>query len=397
MTLRNTLIIYFLATFLQAGTYGLTFLLPPLFAAFGADEKDVGTVLIFTTFSTLVTVLYLGQITAFLGRLNAIGLASVLIAVSLFLFGQATSFSPVLFLSGTVLGIGWGLFYVLTPVVLTEITEKADRIRVFTLLSVFIMAGFGLSPVFGYLLVDAGFDIALTFTLTALFCLLSGALFIGLRGAIKRLSHGQIPAISSGLSVAAVRAVFCSRAIRPIIMVGLGASVFAAVTNFQTVYAGQNGLEYATYFFAYTVTVIVCRVVFAEFLGGRSPYGTISVLLAVMVASIASLLFLTDGRITYVIGAALFGVGYGVSYPIVKAMAANDADPEYLEQTLQIFGFSYFIGVFGFPFIAGWTITVFGIGTLLIIAIILSAMECLMALSRYLSDRRSPLIETNTD
>lgn len=386
MTLRNILIVYFLATFLQAGTYGLTFLLPPLFAAFGADEKDVGTVLIFTTVSTLVTVLYIGHITALLGRLNAIGLASVLIAASLFLFGQATGFGPVLFLAGTILGVGWGLFYILTPIVLTEITEKADRIRVFTLLSVFIMAGFGLSPVFGYLLVDAGFDIGLTFTLTALFCLVSGALFMGLRDAVKRLSHGQVPAISSGLSMVAVRAVFCSRAIRPIIMVGLGASVFAAVTNFQTVYAAQNGLEYATYFFAYTVTVIVCRVVFAEFLGGRAPYGTISILLAVMVASVASLLFLTDGRITYIIGAVLFGVGYGVSYPIVKAMAANDAEPEYLEQTLQIFGFSYFIGVFGFPFIAGWTITEFGIGTLLVIAIVLSATECLLALHRYLGD-----------
>lgn len=394
MTLRNTLFIYFFATFLQAGTYGLTFLLPPLFEAFGADEKDVGTVLIFTTVSTLVTVLYMGHITALLGRLNAIGLASVLIAISLFLFGQATNFGPMLFLAGTILGIGWGLFYILTPVVLTEITEKEDRIRVFTMLSVFIMAGFGLSPVFGYLLVDAGYNIGLTFTLTAIFCLISGALFMALRGSILRLSHGQVPAISSGLSIKAIQEVLQSRAIRPIIMVGVGASVFAAVTNFQTVYAAQNGLEYATYFFAYTVTVIVCRIVFAEFLGGPAPYGTISILLAVMVVSVTSLLFLTDGRITYIIGAVLFGIGYGVSYPIVKAMAANDAKPEYLEQTLQIFGFSYFIGVFGFPFIAGWIITAFGISPLLMVAILLSAIECLLALRRYMGDKRLHLVDS---
>jgi MFS family permease len=389
MTLRTTLFVYFVATFLQAGTYGLTFLLPPLFEAFGADEKDVGTVLIFTTVSTLVTVLYMGHITAFLGRLNAVGLASVLIAISLFMFGQATEFGPMLFLSGAILGVGWGLFYILTPLILTEITQKADRIRVFTMLSVFIMAGFGLSPVFGYLLVDAGFDIGLTFTLTAAFCLISGAMFMALKGTVLRLSHGQVPSISSGLSLRAIRAVFQSRAIRPIIMVGLGASVFAAVTNFQTVYAAQNGLEYATYFFSYTVTVIVCRIVFAEFLGGRAPYGTISILLAIMVASVTSLLLLTDGRITYIIGAVLFGIGYGVSYPIVKAMAANDAEPEYLEQTLQIFGFSYFIGVFGFPFVAGWTITAFGIGTLLIMASVLAAVECMLALHRYVTDLKA--------
>lgn len=254
-----------------------------------------------------------------------------------------------------------------------------------------------MSPVFGYLLVDAGFDIGLTFTLTAVLCLISGALFMSLRGAIAKLSHGQTPSISSGLSMVALRQVFRSRAIRPIIMVGLGASVFAAVTNFQTVFAAQNGLEYATYFFAYTVTVIICRVVFAEFMGGRAPYGTISVLLAIMVASVASLMFLTDGRISYIIGAVLFGIGYGVSYPIVKAMAANDAKPEYLEQTLQIFGFSYFIGVFGFPFIAGWTITAFGIGSLLALAIVLSAVECLLAFHRFATDNRTLIAKSAPD
>ena len=389
MSISSTLFIYFIATFLQAGPYGLTFLLPPLFGAFGADEKDVGTVLVFTAVSTLVTVLYLGHITAKLGRLNTICLASVLIAVSLFVFGSAREFGLFLFLAGTLLGVGWGLFYVLTPIVLTEITRKEDRVRVFTLLSVFIMAGFGLSPVLGYLLVDAGFDIGLTFTLTAGLCLVSGTMFFGLRKAIARLSHGEVPAISSGLNFSSMVAVFRSRAIRPIIMVGLGASVFAAVTNFQTVYADQNGLEYATYFLTYTVTVIVCRVVFAEFLGGRSPYGSIAFLLAVMAVSVASLLLFTDGRATYIIGALLFGIGYGVSYPIVKAMAANDADPRQLEPTMQLFGVSYFIGVFGFPFIAGWTITVYGIFTLLSLAIVLSVIECLMAFHRFVGDRNA--------
>ena len=387
MTLRTTLAIYFTATFLQAGTYGLTFLLPPLFNAFGANEKDVGTVLAFTAASTLITVLYLGHIVAWIGRLNAIGAASVLIALSLFMFGRASDFDATLILAGMLLGSGWGLFYVLTPVVLTEIVRKDERVRVFTLLSVFIMAGFGLSPVLGYLLVDAGFEIGLTFTLTAALCLVSGAVFVGLRGAIKSLSHGEVPAIGGGLNFPSLIAVFRSRAARPIIMVGLGASVFAAVTNFQTVYADQNGLEYATYFLTYTITVIICRIVFAEFVGGRFPYGSIAFLLAVMTMSVASLLFFTEGRLTYIIGAFLFGVGYGVSYPIVKAMAANDADPRQLEPTMQLFGVSYFIGVFGFPFAAGWIITIHGIFTLLSVAVVLSAIECLMALHRFLLDR----------
>ncbi len=385
MTMRNILILYFGATFLQAGTYGLTFLLPPLFESFGANEKDVGIVLLLTTISTLLSVLYLGHLTVAIGRVNTIGLAAAILGMSLFLFGQADNFGPMLFIAGGLLGIGWGLFYVLTPVILTEITPKQDRIRIFMLLSVFIMAGFGLSPVFGAYLVKAGYGVDLAFSLTAMFCLISGCIFLVLRKPIAAHSLDQSPSANSGLSGGAlswavVQKVLRSPARRPIIMIGMGAAVFAAVTNFQTVFAEQNGLDYTIYFLAYTMTVIACRVLFAQFIGGRSPYGIIAILLGVMAVSVLSLILFKDRELLYILGAVLFGIGYGVSYPIIKAMAANDADPAYLEQTLQIFGFSYFIGVFGFPFVSGWIIVTNGISVLLMVAVLLSIFEGILAL-----------------
>jgi len=384
--LKPLLTLYFLATFLQAGTYGLTFLLPPLFESFGANEKDVGTVLASTTASTLIVVLSLGHITERLGRVNTIVLASVLIAASLALFGQATQYGPMLFVAGLLLGAGWGLFYVLTPVVLAEITSKDDRVRAFTLLSVFIMAGFGLSPVLGAYLSKSQFGIASTFTLTAGLCLISGVIFMKLRKPIASLSISSVDNDHSGLDWTGIKVVIQSRALRPIVMVGIGASVFAAVTNFQTVYASEHGLDCAQYFLAYTITVIICRVLFAEFVDGHAPYGVIAILLAVMVISVVCFLFFTDSQILYILGAVLFGIGYGVSYPIVKAMAANDANPAYMSQTLQLFGLSYFIGVFGFPFVAGWIITTTGIATLLTVAAVLSVIESVLAARRYQQD-----------
>ena len=47
------------------------------------------------------------------------------------------------------------MFYLLTPVVLTQIITSDERVRYFTLLSVFIMAGFGLSPVVGTFMNEA--------------------------------------------------------------------------------------------------------------------------------------------------------------------------------------------------------------------------------------------------
>ena len=294
---------------------------------------------------------------------------------------------------------------------LNQIITADQRIRFFTLLSVFIMAGLGLSPVLGAWLEQAGQGIAMAFWINGGLCFLSAALFAVLhRPFCAQIdAHAANPAASAGatstgdtpagatsagdtsigdqLSIATIRQVFQSRAALPIIMVGLGASVFAAMTNFQVVYAAENGFDYADYFLAYTAAVIICRVLFAEFVGGRNPYGTIALLLAVMAASVALFILLGNSRSGYIMGAALFGIGYGVAYPIVKAMAANDADAAVMPQTMQLFGLSYFIGVFGFPFIAGWLIVTLGLGTLLVTALALAIIETALASWRYFASR----------
>jgi len=388
MTRRTLFIAYYFAIFLQAGTYGLTFLLPPLFATFGGTETDVGFVLGITAISTIITILWLGHLTACLGQMQTIAISSVLITVALFIFGMADSLDGVIYAAGALLGVGWGLYYVLTPVVLTQLIAATERVRAFTLLSVFVMAGFGLSPVLGGSLVKPGYGIEFAFILLGLLCLISGGIFWMLKGAVATHSITSIKQENSELSISITLQVLRTKALRPIIMVWLGASVFAAVANFQTVYAGLRGLDYSWYFLAYTITVVICRMVLAEFIGGRAPYGVIAALLAVMTASILLLLVLGDSSALYVLAAVLFGIGYGVSYPIVKAMGANDATPEIMSQTLQIFGVAYFIGVFGFPFIAGWIINSFGMTPLLYVAAIMATIECLAALLRYQNDRR---------
>ena len=64
---------FFLAVFLQSGTYGLTFLLPELFTAFEANEKDVGAMLAVTTLVTIITVYYSGHLSDLLGRMSTLG------------------------------------------------------------------------------------------------------------------------------------------------------------------------------------------------------------------------------------------------------------------------------------------------------------------------------------
>lgn len=64
-------------------------------------------------------------------------------------------------------------------------------------------------------------------------------------------------------------------------------------------------------------------------------------------------------------------------------MDAYDADQEIIQQTLQLFSSTYFIGVFGFPVIAGWLIVEVGLVPLLSVVAVLAATEAGLALRRH--------------
>lgn len=374
--------LYFLAIFLQAGAYGLTFMLPRLFATFGASEKTVGAMLFVTTVSTIVTVFYSGHLSDLFGRLRTLGIACFAISGALFLFGSASSAGVGLVLASVLLGFGWGLTYSLGPIVLTRLVRPTERVRFFALLSVFVMAGFGLAPVMASALERLGYSVNEAFFVTAFFCVISALVFFVLDAPVKSHAINPGPEASSRITLGSIGAVMRSPARLPVVMVCLGASVFAGVSNFQTVFADARGLNYATFFLTYTGVVVAFRLVLVRFDGGKNPYLTIALLQYIMCASVVLFLFSGGSVPLYIATAVLFGIGYGVSYPILVAMAANDADAELGPQTLQLFALTYFIGVFGFPLVAGWVIVEVGPTPLLVGVACLAGLEATLALRR---------------
>lgn len=374
--------LFYTAVFLQSGAYGLTFMLPKLFAGFGANEKDVGQMLAITTVSTLITAYYAGHLSDKLGRVTTLGLACLTIALSLFLYGKSQSVGSILTLASICLGAGWGLTYSLAPVAMTRMVKSDERVRCFALLSVFVMAGFGLAPAMTSMMLNMGFSVADAFYLSAVFCTISGILFFILVTPMRAHALVAGPEAQSRLTLASVGSVLKSRALVPVIMVCLGASVFAGMNNFQTVIAEDRGLDYAPYFLTYTITVVVFRLLLANSKGGKSPYLSIAALQYIMCGSVLMFIVIGGSQSLYMVVAILFALGYGVSYPILVAMAANDADDDLVPQTLQLFALTYFIGIFGFPLIAGWIIVDFGAALLLIVVATLAAIEASMAAYR---------------
>jgi MFS family permease len=167
MSRTQTFILYFTAIFLQAGAYGLTFMLPRLFDNFGASEKVVGFMLAITAVTTIVTVYFSGHLSDLFGRLRTLGIACLAISGSLYLSGVASSAGVELILASVFLGFGWGLTYSLGPIVLTRLVKPTERVQSFALLSVFVMAGFGLSPVLASLLETSGASVNDAFYITS--------------------------------------------------------------------------------------------------------------------------------------------------------------------------------------------------------------------------------------
>ncbi len=200
--------LFLIAVMLQGGTYGLTFMLPRLFDGFGADEKAVGAMLIVTIIATLLSVYYSGHLSDHLGRVGALSLACVSIAAALVLYGLATSVGVMLVAASILLGAGWGVTYALGPVVLTRLVTAEERVRYFALNSVFLMAGFGLSPVMAAEIEGAGSTLNDAFLITAGFCLISAALFFLLIGPVRANAVNPVPEATSRMSLTVVRDIF---------------------------------------------------------------------------------------------------------------------------------------------------------------------------------------------
>ncbi|MEM7256313.1 MAG: MFS transporter, partial [Pseudomonadota bacterium] len=328
------------------------------------------------------TVYYSGHLSDLLGRMRTLGLSGYAIAVALFLYSSANDIGLSLMMASAFIGFGWGLMYTLAPVVLTRICSAERRVQIFSLYAVFLMSGFGLSPVFASWMTSNGHSITAAFQVIAVLCAISGTLFLLLKGPVNHHAVAEAPNARSRLSPGSVWAILQSRAWLPVVMVYLGASVFAGLNNFQTSIARAEGLNYADYFLTYTITTVICRFLFAGLSGGKSPYRLIGILQTIMCLSALLFLFINGNQSTYIACAILFGIGYGASYPILAAMAANDAQEDLLPQTLQLFSLTYFIGIFGFPYVAGWLIVDFSISVLIMVVALLAAIEAAMALVR---------------
>jgi len=101
-----------------------------------------------------------------------------------------------------------------------------------------------------------------------------------------------------------------------------------------------------------------------------------------MLGSILMFTFVVDSSFHYVLAAVMLGIGYGLTYSVINGLAANEAPNGTTSQSLLLFSLSYFIGVFGFPLLAGKIIVEQGMTTLLLIVLAVALLNWLITVGR---------------
>jgi MFS family permease len=365
---------FFAATVLGSTAYGATFLLGKLLRQQGAGPDDLGSILLMTALFSVLASMAAGIVRGTRIRRGLLGIASAVLAFALLvLAGVETSVGHLC--GGAMLGIGWGIFYSLTPVVLETTTSPEFRSRMYSGLAACVSAGFGLTPVLERWLSVRSVSVPDIFNLLAVGCILAGTLFLWdyrLDDPTPRTQCNEPRDEKWGYAGANFRLQ---------VLIGLGAFTFSSINSFQLSYAAHHGFDYGVYFFVNTVFAIGGRMVHGIWLPRYRGPRTIALLNIVSMAAVATLLLNKHDAVLYAVAGALFGIGYGISNPLVLALIAERTPAAQRPAAVQMMGTVFLFCLFVAPFCLAPVIAAGGVTSILPILWVLTLIMTTVAAS----------------
>lgn len=377
----------FAGTMLTAAGYGATFLLASYYRARGGGEIETGLTLGAAMVGTFTGVPLVGWLSGRFDAARMCVIACWAIACGFLLLASAAHADFTLGLvSGFLIGLGWGMFYIAVPMALSERIDDTDRAFWFTRFAAFQMAGIGGGPVILNLVIhQAGFSIETAFLLVGLACLVASALL----WIFGTLVPGEPRTIALRPWLRDITVIGRSASIRPIVMVTLGACVFSGILTFQSTLVQGTQANEATFFAAYAITVVAARLLLARTLARLPQVALATGLLTAMALGVVAMMGIAFHPAFQILAAILTGIGYGLVYPVIQTWAVNDTPRELRHAALTWFVLCYFVGVFGFPVIGGWVLVHFGKSAFLAILLVAALAELLIAVNIGFARKRS--------
>lgn len=373
---------FLIGAVILAIAYGSSFLLADVLRAAGREAAEAGNIVSIGTIATLAGCVGAGRLAERTGILPLIICSAVMMAFAMACFaGFGLLGIGVAYAGGLLLGLGWSVFYILAPIQLIHCLKPAARLEALTLLSGSQMLGIGLSAPLGHFLVQDRGQSALVYVCYGLFCLVAAGLMIWAQRKLKTIA--QLPMTAFALTLPLAAGIARARTVLPVLMIGLSACVFSGLSMFQTLYAESRGLNSGTFFLAFTVTTVALRFSVASRIG-KLPLGKLVLtLFALTLAGLVLLAVNEKSSVLYIVATVFFATGYGLTYSTLNAMIVNLADERGLSvpAASQVFTISYFIGAFGFPYVAGGILRGHGIDATLLLMMGIVVMNMIVAMT----------------
>lgn len=374
----------FVGALITAAGYGATFLLTEHFRALGGGEIETGKALGGAAIGTFVGVPLVGWSGARVGGARLASVGALLVALGYFGLASMVTLSPLIVLAGLVIGLGWGIFFLAAPTAISERVNDAERGFWFTRFGAFQMAGIGGGPVLALALAqDLQMPTMTIFRLLAVACLVAAVcLWLFDYAAPRPVSAKAGGPVKAANWLYSLAPIIRTRAIFPVIMVGLGACVFTGLMTFQSSLVRASGLNAGVYFTVYAVVVVVSRFMLAPAINRADGDKMSVLLLALMTAGVCAMFVVQFGTAVQVLSAVLLGLGYGLVYTTIQTQVVNDAPEVHRNGALTWFVISYFVGIFGFPMVGGWLIVNAGTTVFLVVVLGCAVAELALAFMR---------------
>ena len=334
----------FLAVLITQSVFGYSFacffLLPKfLVTEFGAGALQIGQVTALYGVAAVVFMPLAGSWVDRFGRLRFLRAGIALMGLSAAGFLLVDALGPLLYGLRFLQGVAWALAFSAAGAVVTDHAPPERMGQAIGLFGVSLLAMNAIAPgTAEWLALRAGWD--WVFAMSAAAAGVSLLLSTTLLSTTQHEAHhagtdGEVP----GLAAVLAR----PRTLRFLSIIACFGASFGAMFTFSQPFALELGIEQVSGFFvAYTAAAIAVRLGLGP-LADRSGRERVSLASGIWFAlAVLAMAALEPGRLAW-IGAA-FGLGHGLFYPALNALAIEDAGPRERGKVMALFNGSFNAG-----------------------------------------------------
>ena len=282
----------------------------------GADEVRIGLIVGVAGLATIVVRPWVGRFMDEHGRRLVIRTGTLLVAASTLAMANISQIGVALVGVRLVQGIGQAVTITAFWTYIADRVPVANRAQGIAVFSISGLLPMGIAPALGDLVLSTGWSYQGLFLIAAGFSLVAFILSLFLHKS----------GVSTGATTTGFRAVLGSEALRPVWVATVFLSIaFTTAFVFVKTYATTSGLNSVGPFFsAFALAAIVWRLVF----GGLPDNVGLKKVIGPGLASFAiglSIVGVVGGTGGLALGGFFAGLGHGISFPAILAMATTRA------------------------------------------------------------------------